>query len=78
MSLMEIEMTNKCVIDELTVKGDACNGTWLKDAGGLTGGGGGGGGGGRGARRGDDMDDSRRALFRFSARRAENRRPSSI
>ena len=77
MSLMEINTTNKCVIDGLTVKGDACNGTWLKDVGGLTGGGGGGGGGG-GAKRGDDVDDSRRALFRFSARRAENRRPSSI
>ena len=41
-------MTNKCVINGLTVKGDACNGTWLKDVGVLTGEGGGGGGGGKG------------------------------
>ena len=46
MSLMETNTTNKCVIDGLTVNGDACNGTWFKDVGGLTDGGGGGGGGG--------------------------------
>ena len=69
-------MTNKCVINGLTVKGDACNGTCLKDVGGLTGGGGGGGGGG--AKREVDMDDSRRVLFCFSARQAENHCPLSI
>ena len=77
MSLMEINTTNKCVINGLTVKGDACNGTCLKDVDRLTGGGGGGGGGG-GARRGDNIDNSRRTLFRFSARQAGNHHPSSI
>ena len=71
---MEINTTNKCVINGLTVKGDACNETWLKDVDRLTGGGGGGGG----AKRGDNIDNSRRTLFRFSARQAGNRHPSSI